>query len=337
MSVEKEQFEKVMGELRRACLPAGAADVIQAYVDAQGAVLARVEASAATLGAAGRGAWGRASTAQAQLAEVRELLDDAAELLSHFKDGEPYEHEREDLPGRVDAYLERLDAFRDHSEQQESLLDRGARFAREGYDVTHPDICKGCKTDGEIDEVMNGYAQENQKTEKAARGAQAEDAIRLAAFEDHWYSQKYTAIGSTEAQRHFDAGWQARAALATQPAVPGEYPAGAIENGRTLLDRLEQCYGFRDAQGHLLANCAEWLEARLCFEHLVGLILTRPGVEVFGWYWKRRFRGEVVNSGVSVGSRKPELGEETFGKHRTSTEYIALAIVEPAPAAEKAR
>ena len=39
MSIEKEQFEKVMAELRRACLPAGGADVIQAYVNAQGGAL----------------------------------------------------------------------------------------------------------------------------------------------------------------------------------------------------------------------------------------------------------------------------------------------------------
>ncbi len=127
MSVEKEQFDKVMGELRRACLPAGGADVVQAYVDSlasdlarveterrhdlqiqsamaadQKAVaaalgippgeysggageqllaieklreaLARVEASAATLATAGRGAWNRSNATQAQLAEAVGLL-----------------------------------------------------------------------------------------------------------------------------------------------------------------------------------------------------------------------------------------------------------------------
>lgn len=43
MSVEKEQFDKVMGELRRACLPAGGADAVQAYVDSLAGDLARVE------------------------------------------------------------------------------------------------------------------------------------------------------------------------------------------------------------------------------------------------------------------------------------------------------
>lgn len=43
MSVEKEQFDKVIGELRRACLPAGGADAVQAYVDSLAGDLARVK------------------------------------------------------------------------------------------------------------------------------------------------------------------------------------------------------------------------------------------------------------------------------------------------------
>lgn len=44
MSIEIEQFEKVMAELRRACLPAGGADAVQAYVDSLAGALAQMEA-----------------------------------------------------------------------------------------------------------------------------------------------------------------------------------------------------------------------------------------------------------------------------------------------------
>lgn len=81
MSVEKEQFEKVMGELRLAGVPAGTADVIQAFVDAQGAALSRLEAEAGRLAEAGLSAHVKATTMQAQLAEaVNHLKDCAARL-----------------------------------------------------------------------------------------------------------------------------------------------------------------------------------------------------------------------------------------------------------------
>ncbi len=78
MSVEKEQFEKVMGELRLAGVPAGAADVIQAFVDAQGAALSRVEAEAGRLAEAGLTAHVKATTLQTQLAEALGLLHEFA-------------------------------------------------------------------------------------------------------------------------------------------------------------------------------------------------------------------------------------------------------------------
>lgn len=158
MSVEKEQFDKVMGELRRACLPAGSADVVQAYVDSLAGDLARAQASAATLATAGRGAWVRADAVQAQLVE-------AVGLLGMFdSSGTTY-------PGGWNSLKAAIDAFLAQAEQQE------------------------------------------------AQGAQAGDDARKAAFENHWYAQKATAFSSTEAQRHFDAGWMARAALATQPTA----------------------------------------------------------------------------------------------------------------------
>jgi hypothetical protein len=46
-----------------------------------------------------------------------------------------------------------------------------------------------------------------------------------------------------------------------------ELAIGAIENGRELMRRLENFYSF-ECDGGPLANCTEWQELRLCFEHL---------------------------------------------------------------------
>ena len=46
-----------------------------------------------------------------------------------------------------------------------------------------------------------------------------------------------------------------------------ELAIGAIENGRELMRRLENFYSF-EYDGGPLANCTEWQELRLCFEHL---------------------------------------------------------------------
>lgn len=49
-------------------------------------------------------------------------------------------------------------------------------------------------------------------------------------------------------------------------AAPMDYPAGAIVNGRTLIDRLEN-YSFECEAGTLLF-CSDWHELKRCFEHL---------------------------------------------------------------------
>lgn len=144
--------------------------------------------------------------------------------------------------------------------------------------------CPDCKGTGKpLDPVEHGddygYCDSCGATGRAgqeAQGAQAGDEARKAAFENHWYAQKATAFGSAEAQRHFDAGWHARAALATQPA---EYPAGAVENGRTLMSRLEQWYTFADDQGHALAMCKEWLDLKECFEHMADALSAARGAD----------------------------------------------------------
>lgn len=64
--------------------------------------------------------------------------------------------------------------------------------------------------------------------------------------------------------------WKARAALAASApsqAEPSEFPAGAIVNGRTLMDRIEQAYSFECEAGPLRL-CADWHMLRECFEHL---------------------------------------------------------------------
>ncbi len=48
-----------------------------------------------------------------------------------------------------------------------------------------------------------------------------------------------------------------------------EISNGAIENGRVLIDRLEQWYRFSDQSDRLLADCAEWIELKMCFEYMV--------------------------------------------------------------------
>lgn len=55
--------------------------------------------------------------------------------------------------------------------------------------------------------------------------------------------------------------------LASLWAAQTEFPAGAIVNGRTLLDRLESTYSFECDAGPLRL-CSDWHALRQCFEHL---------------------------------------------------------------------
>ena len=47
-----------------------------------------------------------------------------------------------------------------------------------------------------------------------------------------------------------------------------EFPAGVIENGRVLIDSLENHYLFADEHNHGLAKCWDWQQLQRCFEHL---------------------------------------------------------------------
>ena len=84
----------------------------------------------------------------------------------------------------------------------------------------------------------------------------------------------YSSIDTSRAWAGFRAG---RASLHTyQPATPEpvDFPAGAIVNGRTLMERIE-AYPF-ESQGGDLRMCSDWHELRSCFEHLADYVSTHP-------------------------------------------------------------
>ena len=56
-----------------------------------------------------------------------------------------------------------------------------------------------------------------------------------------------------------------------EPAPAGEYPAGAIVNGRAHIERLEATYQFECDAGPL-SNCKDWQGLKRCFEYLIGRI-----------------------------------------------------------------
>ena len=84
-----------------------------------------------------------------------------------------------------------------------------------------------------------------------------------------------------------------------QPATPEpvDFPAGAIVNGRTLMDRIE-AYPFA-SEGGDLRMCSDWHELRRCFEHLADYVSPRPAPSVpadvvrdaerYRWLRKTRF------------------------------------------------
>lgn len=64
-----------------------------------------------------------------------------------------------------------------------------------------------------------------------------------------------------------DAPAQPAAPQGVAYAEPSEFPAGAIVNGRTHIDRLESFYRF-DCEAGPLINCDDWHGLKRCFEHL---------------------------------------------------------------------
>lgn len=210
MSVEKEQFEKVMGELRRACLPAGGADAVQAYVDSLAGDLARVETERR-----------RDLQIQSAMAADQKAVADALGIPPGEYSGGAgeqllaIEKLREAL-ARVEASAATLAIAGRGAWARASTAESQLAEAVQLIERLAKDGIKGERHQA----VFDFLASHAQAEQREAQGAQAGDEARKAAFENHWYAQKATAFGSTEAQRHFDAGWHARAGLASQPAVP---------------------------------------------------------------------------------------------------------------------
>lgn len=61
-------------------------------------------------------------------------------------------------------------------------------------------------------------------------------------------------------------------ALTDLKALVEDYPLGAIENGRTFIDKIENNYDFKDPQEHELRNCHDWHELKRCFEHIATIL-----------------------------------------------------------------
>ena len=87
-----------------------------------------------------------------------------------------------------------------------------------------------------------------------------------------------SAIGQAEQALSLGGIWQAMSAT----GEPEDFPAGAIVNGRTLMERIE-AYPF-ESQGGDLRMCSDWHELRRCFEHLADYVSpTQRRVCVLTW------------------------------------------------------
>lgn len=75
-------------------------------------------------------------------------------------------------------------------------------------------------------------------------------------------------------------------------AEPSEFPAGAIVNGRTHIDRLESFYRF-DCEAGPLINCDDWHGLKRCFEHLAER--ASNGQAPAASPWKDHQTREIVN------------------------------------------
>lgn len=248
MSIEKEQFEKVMAELRRACLPAGGADAVQAYVDSLAGDLARAQASAATLGTAGRGAWARANTVEAQLTEAVGLIEKSADLAGELGDYLVSLAKRHsgtellDQERNLRTFLARQAPTEPSDRTLRSLLQEHApelaalvepykgMTLREGLEAAAESEQEPAPTTTALGQALDAIAAmprrqpvTGQAEQQEARGAQAVDeleAVAEAIFyadKDNWYSAgPYPQLHANDKARLIA---MARAALATRPAV----------------------------------------------------------------------------------------------------------------------
>ena len=105
-------------------------------------------------------------------------------------------------------------------------------------------------------------------------------------YDKHCYNNDYGGIEFNKryGYKFIEAIEALRAAIqqaeAQQPAKgePVDFPAGAIVNGRTLMDRIE-AYPF-ESEGGDLRMCSDWHELRRCFEYLADYVSPRPAPSV---------------------------------------------------------
>lgn len=173
-------------------------------------------------------------------------------------------------------------------------------------------------------------------------------------FELRRAEDDFLPIDDTQLGVEFVMSWlEKRLAAPAQPAAPqgaayaepAEFPAGAIVNGRTHIDRLESFYRF-DCEAGPLINCDDWHGLKRCFEHLAerasngqapagaasGLPTAQePKYTVTGTHIVNRVTGEAVphDEPVFVFRARDALGV------RALEAYLAL-IGEREPSSEHA-
>ncbi|WP_295487907.1 hypothetical protein [uncultured Pseudomonas sp.] len=158
--------------------------------------------------------------------------------------------------------------------------------------------CGECGGDGQIGQVIDLDNAQAQLAEAVGLLRYSQEIARL--FDDEHTAEvgrflaRHTQAEQQEAQSpmaKIAEGLRQKAAdeWANHPSNPanreaqgaqaGEYPAGAVENGRVLMGRLEQWYTFADDQGHALTMCKEWLDLKECFEHMADSLNAVRGAE----------------------------------------------------------
>lgn len=250
MSVEKEQFDKVMGELRRACLPAGGADAVQAYVDSLAGDLARVEAERrhdlqiqsamaadqkAVADALGIPPGEYSGGAGEQLLAIEKLREALARM----------EAERD----TAIVQMQNIRTNRDRLNKQlgdtefnlciaQQRLTEAAGLLRKIDSEIWPEWDRHGSQAAALVNVQAFLADYDQAEQQEAQGAQAGD--ERAAFEAA--AQTLSGLVQLDFSRFADDSgytsstvewgfrvWQKRAALATQPAVPVSAEAMSFE------------------------------------------------------------------------------------------------------------
>lgn len=124
---------------------------------------------------------------------------------------------RPDLVARLEQFYGEVD-----------VIQARPRDTEQAYDQATDDLMALAVREG----AWSQTARHSQAEQHEAQAVQAGDEPSVAAFETHWYSQKSTAIGSTEAKRHFDAGWKARPTQATAIKLPPRCPSGQEDDFR---------------------------------------------------------------------------------------------------------